>query len=319
MRSLPPLAAVRVFEAAARHENFTAAAAELAMTQAAVSYQVGLLEKRLGVRLFAREGKRVVLSDPGRRLAEKLTGAFDAMDGAFAALRADDEATLTVSTTVVFANAWFAWRLGAFHMAHPQVAVRLVAVDGLTDFSRGEADVAVRAGRGGWSDLVCEHLFDADVTPMCSPAFLAAHGGSIAPQDLLTLPLIASDGAWWPQWPQWFEAAGVDMPPGGLRPGLKMDSQAHCGNAAIAGQGVALLTPFFWRNDVADGKLVQLFGKTASADLGYYLVYPPHRRAARKIRAFRDWLIAEIALDREAMARGGPQRGAALARGLNLP
>lgn len=319
MRSLPPLSAVRVFEAAARHENFTAAAAELAMTQAAVSYQVGLLEKRLGVLLFTREGKRVALSDAGRRLAEKLTGAFDAMDAAFAGLRADDDATLTVSTTVVFANAWFAWRLGAFHMAHPQVAVRLVAIDGLSDFARGEADVAVRAGRGGWPDLVCEHLFDADITPMCSPAFLAAHGGAVTPRDLLTLPLIASDGAWWPQWPQWFEAAGVEAPAAGLRPGLKMDSQAHCGNAAIAGQGVALLTPFFWRNDMADGKLVQLFGTAASADLGYYLVYPPHRRAAPKIRAFRDWLTAEIALDREAMARGGPQRGAALARGLNLP
>ena len=149
MRSLPPLAAVRVFEAAARRENFTAAAAELAMTQAAISYQVGLLEKRLGVLLFVREGKRVSLSDAGRRLAESLTGAFDTMDAAFAALRAADDATLTVSTTVVFANAWFAWRLGAFHMAHPEMAVRLVAVDGLSDFSRGEVDVAVRAGDGG--------------------------------------------------------------------------------------------------------------------------------------------------------------------------
>ena len=319
MRSLPPLSAVRVFEAAARHENFTAAAGELAMTQAAVSYQVALLEKRLGVLLFAREGKRVVLSDAGRRLAEKLSGAFDALDAAFAGWRADDDATLTVSTTVVFANAWFAWRLGAFHMAHPQVAVRLIAVDALSDFSRGEVDVAVRAGHGGWPDVTAERLFDAEVTPMCSPAFLAAHGGVLGAQDLLGLPLISSEGTWWPQWPQWFEAAGVALPPGGLRPSLKMDSQAHCGNAAIAGQGVALLTPFFWRNDMADGKLVQLSATTASADLGYYLVYPPHRRSAPKIKAFRDWLVAEIALDREAMARGGPQRGAAMARGLNLP
>ena len=315
MRSLPPLAAVRVFEAAARRENFTAAAAELAMTQAAISYQVGLLEKRLGVLLFVREGKRVSLSDAGRRLAESLTGAFDTMDAAFAALRAADDATLTVSTTVVFANAWFAWRLGAFHMAHPEMAVRLVAVDGLSDFSRGEVDVAVRAGDGGWEGLVAERLFDADVTPMCSPAFLAAHGGFIAPHDLLRLPLIASDDRWWPQW---LAAAGVDTPPGGLRPAMRMDSQAHGGNAAIAGQGVAMLTPFFWRNDVADGKLVRLFEGAAPEELGYYLVYPPHRRMAPKIKAFRAWLIEEIELDKAAMA-AGRARGAHQASGLNLP
>jgi LysR family glycine cleavage system transcriptional activator len=306
MRSLPPLSAVRVFEAAARHENFTAAAAELAMTQAAVSYQVNLLEKRLGVLLFNREGKRVALSDAGRRLAEKLVVAFDGMDAAFAALRHDDEATLTVSTTVVFANAWFAWRLGGFHMAHPRLAVRMMAVDAMSDFSRGEVDVAVRAGNGDWPGLVAEHLFDADVTPMCSPAFLAAHGGAIAAQDMLRLPLISSDDRWWPQW---LKAAGVALPPEGFRAGLKMDSQAHGGNAAIAGQGVAMLTPFFWRNDVADGKLVQLFDKLTPADLGYYLVYPPHRRNVAKIKAFRGWLLDEIAQDMAANAQGTP-RGA---------
>jgi LysR family glycine cleavage system transcriptional activator len=307
MRSLPPLSAVRVFEAAARHENFTAAAAELAMTQAAVSYQVNLLEKRLGVLLFNREGKRVALSEPGRRLSAQLSGAFDAMDAAFASLRNDDDATLTVSTTVVFANAWFAWRLGAFHMANPRVAVRMIAVDSLSDFSRGDADVAVRTGEGNWPGLTAEHLFDADVTPMCSPAFLAAHGGAIAAADLLRLPLISSDDRWWPRW---LQGAGVAIPPDGFRAGLKMDSQAHSGNAAIAGQGVAMLTPFFWRNDVADGKLVRLFGEASAADMGYYLVYPPHRRAAPKIKAFRDWLLAELALDKAADAIGRP-RGAA--------
>jgi len=108
MPSLPPLSAVRVFEAAARHENFTAAAAELSVTQAAVSYQISLLEKRLGVLLFHRQGKRVLLSDVGRQLAGKITGAFAVMESAFDALRKDDAAMLTISTTVTFANAWFA-------------------------------------------------------------------------------------------------------------------------------------------------------------------------------------------------------------------
>jgi LysR family glycine cleavage system transcriptional activator len=299
MRSLPPLAAVRVFEAAARHENFTAAAGELAMSQAAVSYQVGSLEKRLGVLLFTREGKRVALSDVGRRLAAQLTGAFDSMDAAFASLRNDDEATLTVSTTVVFANAWFAWNLGSFQMANPAVAVRLNAVDAIVDFSRGDVDLAVRAGVGDWKDVTAEFLFDMDVTPMCSPAYLEAQGGTLAPADLLRLPLIGSDETWWPKW---LAQAGASVSPG-MRPGMLLDSQAHAGNAAIAGQGVAMLTPFFWRNDIADGKLVRPFALEAKTGLAYWLVYPPHRRNAPKVRAFREWLLPRIARDLTTLAR----------------
>ena len=299
MRSLPPLAAVRVFEAAARHENFTAAAGELAMTQAAVSYQVASLEKRLSVLLFNREGKRVALSDVGRRLSAQLTGAFDSMDAAFAALRNDDEATLTVSTTVVFANAWFAWNLGSFQAANPAVAVRLNAVDAVVDFSRGDVDLAVRAGVGDWSGVTAEFLFDLDVTPMCSPAFLAAQGGTLTPADLLRLPLIGSEDLWWPQWLAEAGVAGAS----GMRPGMRLDSQAHAGNAAIAGQGVAMLTPFFWRHDIAEGRLVRPFGLEAKTGLSYWLVYPPHRRNAPKVRAFRDWLLARMAGDLAALAR----------------
>ena len=114
----------RVFEAAARHENFTAAANELGMTQAAVSYQIKVLEERLGVPLFRREKSRVVLTDAGRKAAPQMTRAFDALDAAFGAIRAEDEAVLTVSTSNTFANTWLAWRLGSFQMAHPEMAVR---------------------------------------------------------------------------------------------------------------------------------------------------------------------------------------------------
>jgi LysR family glycine cleavage system transcriptional activator len=299
MRSLPPLAAVRVFEAAARHENFTAAAGELAMTQAAVSYQVNQLEKRLGVLLFNREGKRVVLSDVGRRLAGKLSSAFDAMDAAFIALRGDDQAMLTISTTNTFANAWFAWRLGSFQMGHPEMGVRLYATDAIVDFARDEVDIAVRLGKGGWPGVVSELLFEADVSPMCSPGFLAAHGGALAPADLLHLPRISSQD---PLWPTWLRAAGVDLSDGPSRPGVQLDSQAHEGNAAIAGQGIALLTPFFWRNDMAEQRLVRLFDHVSNHGYGYWLVYPEHRRNVPKIRAFRDWLLAEVAKDQAALA-----------------
>ncbi len=289
------MAAVRVFEAAARHENFTAAAAELAMTQAAVSYQVKLLEERLGVRLFQRERGRVALSEPGQRIATRLAKAFDDIDAAFASLRADDESLLTISTSNTFANAWLVWRLGSFQLANQKMGVRLLTNDALTDFAREEIDVAVRSGRGGWPGLHAEKLIEVDFTPMCSPAFRAAHGGTIRPEDLPRLPQIGSDDPWWSIW---LREAGVEAPEIATRPALRLDSQAHQGNAAIAGQGVAMLTPFFWRNDMAGGRLVQLFDTMATRGYGYWLVYPEHRHAVPKIRRFRDWLLAEVERER---------------------
>jgi LysR family transcriptional regulator, glycine cleavage system transcriptional activator len=148
MRRLPPLAALRAFEAAGRNENFTNAAAELGMTQAAVSYQVRVLEERLNAPLFVREKGRVRLSSLGARLLPALTNAFDTIETAFATHKQDDEGLLTVTTTYTFANTWLAWRLGAFQMEHPDLAVRMTTSNALVDLRSGEADVAVRAGPG---------------------------------------------------------------------------------------------------------------------------------------------------------------------------
>ena len=294
MRHIPPLSAVRVFEAAARHENFTTAAAELGMTQAAVSYQVKLLEERLGVPLFRREKKRVVLTDAGRRAIPQVTRAFDALDSAFAGIRSEDAALLTISTTNTFANTWLAWRLGGFHMAQPDLAVRMLTSETIVDFASDEVDLAIRAGRGGWEGLVEEKLFQIDFTPMCSPGFLAKHGGSIAPADLLRLPMISPQDPWWP-W--WLREAGITVEDGPPRPGIRLDSQAHEGNAVIAGQGVAMLTPYFWRNDIRDGRIVRLFDQVSTRGYGYWLVYPEHRRRVPKIARFREWLLTELAKD----------------------
>ena len=293
MRRLPPLAAVRVFEAAARHENFTAAANELGMTQAAVSYQIKLLEERLGAPLFRREKRRVVLTDAGRKAAPPITRAFDAIDAAFGAIRAEDEAVLTVSTSNTFANTWLAWRLGSFQMNHPEMAVRLLTSDALADFVSDDVDVAIRAGLGGWTELHEELLVCIDFTPMCSPGFLRRHG-PFAPEDLLRVPQISPHDPWWPFW---LREAGVEVLDGPPRVGVRLDSQAHEGHAAIAGQGMALLTPFFWRNDLAEGRLVRPFDQVSTRGYAYWLCYPEARRGVTKIRRFREWLLAELARD----------------------
>jgi LysR family transcriptional regulator, glycine cleavage system transcriptional activator len=291
MRNLPPLAAVRVFETAARHENFTAAAQELGMTQAAVSHQIRQIEDHLGQQLFRRERQRVVLTDAARRAAVAIGQGLDTIEAAFAELRSDDEGTLTISTTPTFANTWLAWRVGRFQMRYPEIAVRLLMQEGLADFAGDGVDVAIRSGHGPWPGVEAHRLIVQDFTPMCSPAFLAAQGGSLTPADLLRLPLISPHD---PSWSCWLRDAGLAQGGDAPLPGVRMDSQANEGHAAMAGQGVAMLTPFFWRQDMADKRLVQLFPQVSTEGMAYWIVYPEHRRRTGKIRRFRDWLLSEI-------------------------
>ena len=228
MRRLPPMAAIRAFEAAARAENFTAAAAELGMTQAAVSYQVKSLEERLGAPLFVRERGRVRLTPLGARLLPSLSGAFDSIEAAFATHREEDDSLLTITTTHTFANTWLAWRLGAFQIAHPELAVRMTTSNELVDLRSGEADVAIRAGRGDWEGLEHHELFKSSFTPMASPECLAeieaGLGRKLEPSDLPTQHLINPSDDWWMQW---FADNGVPTDDGIFRrPGVRLDSQA---------------------------------------------------------------------------------------------
>ena len=297
MRRLPPLAAVRAFEAAARAENFTAAAAELGMTQAAVSYQVKSLEDRLGAPLFTRERGRVRLTPLGSRLLPSLTQAFDTIEAAFASHRAEDESLLTITTTQTFANTGRAWRLGEFQAAHNDLAVRLTTGLDIVDLRSGEADVAIRAGDGRWEGLHVEQLMPINFTPMAAPSFLAKVerelGRPVRPADLLHLPKITPTDEWWDEW---FKDAGVE-PDGSSKPsgGLRLDSQANEGQAAMGGQGFVLLTPAFWQGDIAVGRLVQPFDQASTRGYAYWLVYPPERRLVPKIKRFREWLLAQFA------------------------
>lgn len=291
MRSLPPLNAVRVFEAAARHENFTLAAGELGMTQAAVSHQIKVLEDRLGQKLFRRERQRVILTEVGRRAAVGAGRGLDEIEAAFAEIRADDEGTLTVSTTVTFANTWLAWHVGGFQLQHPEVAVRLSASNEIVDFINDGVDIAIRLGEGGWPGLAAHRVLGQDFTPMCSPGFLRARGGRIEPRDLPRLPLISPHD---PSWAKWFEDAGLADLAEEPRAGVRLDSQANEGHAAMAGQGVAMLTPFLWRNDVADGRLVRLFPQVSTFGAAYWVVYPEHRARVPKIRRFREWVMDQL-------------------------
>jgi LysR family glycine cleavage system transcriptional activator len=310
------LAAIRAFEAAARTENFTAAAAELGMTQAAVSYQVKSLEERLGAPLFVREKGRARLTPLGARLAPALSGAFDAIEAAFASHREEDGSLLTITTTHTFANTWLAWRLGAFQMDHPDLAVRMTTSNELVDLRGGDADVAVRAGSGEWEGLDQHRLFESSSTPMASPEYLAGIerglGRKLEPRDMPRLNLINPSDDWWQQW---FADNGVPADESVLRrPGVRLENQANEGHAAMAGQGFALLTPLLWKGDVAAAHLCMPFPDRISArGWAYWLVYPRERRMVPKVKRFREWLIAEVEAALAQLAAGNEPSNAELA------
>lgn len=289
---LPPLSAIRVFEATARHLSFTRAAEELGMTQAAVSYQIKLLEERLGAPLFLRRPRGIVLTEAGQRLAPRTSEAFDILRDAYGRFSEAEPATLIVNTMHTFASQWLAPRLGTFQLAHPEIAVRLETTSRVVDFAREEVDVVVRAGKGQWPGLVAHELLAVRFTPMLSPRLAASVGGIREPKDILKLTLVDPRDPWWISW---FNANGLPLEALERQESPSLSMQALDAEVAMAGLGVALLTPAYYRRELAEGKLIQPFEQVLDEGNSYWLAYPESRRNVPKIRAFRDWIVAEAA------------------------
>lgn len=289
---LPPLQAIRAFEAAARHASFTKAADELGMTQAAVSYQIKVLEERIGTPLFLRKPRQVALTETGQRLAPAITEAFALIGDAYAAARGGADGLLCISTVQTFASNWLARHLGSFQIAHPALAVRLDTSSHLVDFAREAVDVGIRSGGGNWPGLATHLLFRADFTPMLSPKLADSIGGVKTPADLLRLPILDPEDAWWKAW---FVAAGLPADELARRTGSSMGSQASLGSAAMAGHGVAILTRALFAAELGDGRLIQPFDISGDDGHAYFLVYPESRRNVPKIKAFREWILDEVA------------------------
>jgi LysR family transcriptional regulator, glycine cleavage system transcriptional activator len=313
-RRLPPLKALPDFEAAARHLSFTKAADELHVTHGAVSRQVKSLEEHLGVRLFRRLNRTLLLTDEGqayvavvRELLERLAEATDRIK------RRDERGGLTVSTMGSFAIKWLVPRLGRFRVAHPEIDVRLQANDALVDFTRDDVDIAIRYGRGQYPGLKAERLMTEDFVPVCSPALLKGPHSLRAPEDLRHVardlnrfPLLHEEGTQI-DWRMWLMAAGVE----GVDPtrGPIYSHSSMVVQAAINGEGVALGRTALIADDLAAGRLVKPFDLALATEWAYYLVYPPRALARRKVAAFRDWLLAEAARDRGA-EKAAPTRAA---------
>ncbi|MGD9477591.1 LysR substrate-binding domain-containing protein [Shinella sp. G-2] len=286
-----PLNALRVFEAAARHASFTRAGDELGMTQTAVSYQIKLLEETLGETLFLRQPRQVVLTEAGERLAPKVAEGLAKLAEAVSDLRGATDQKLHIHSTPTFALQWLSRTIGDFQLKHPNIAVRLSTSQDVIDFAREEADVAIRWGKGNWPGLTCHRVMRMDFAPMLSPALAASIGGLREPADLLKLPIISARDIWWRTW---FAAAGVDNPDLDRFPPNELGTQTIDAQIAMAGQGVAILSPGHFRQEVALGQLYQPFPLTCNDGRDYWLAYPENRQNIQKIRAFRDWILATL-------------------------
>ena len=291
MNALPPLTAVRAFEAVARHLSFTRAAAELGMSQAAVSYQIRILEERVGTPLFLRRPRQIALSETGARLAPEITRAFDMLRASFAETGERAEGMLSLTVTNTFATGWLASQIGQFQLGHPDIAVKIDTSNVLVDFTQEEFDAGIRATGHIPPGLIGHPLAKVEFAPMLHPSLIARYDIR-QPADLLRVPQISPEDPWVPAW---LEMAGVPAAAAPQKPFIGLGSQYLESRAAIAGSGVAMLTPLFYADEVAAGLLVQPFDLVGWVGHHYYFVYPESRRNWTKIRAFRDWIIAATA------------------------
>ncbi|UEP30933.1 choline sulfate utilization transcriptional regulator [Burkholderia sp. B21-007] len=290
--ALPSMQALRAFESAARLQSFTAAARELGSTQPAVSQQVFQLEAELGVPLFERSPRGVTLTSDGQCLYEAVRVSLDTLRGATATLRARREhGALTIVTDFGFATYWLMPRLAGLKRVMPDVDVRVVTSQDY-DAQRDHADIAILFGDGHWPSCTAARLFPESVTPVCSPAFRAAHPDVARPDHLHALPLLHVQPARperWLSWAGWFDAHGLDAPAAAR--GVTFNSYALVIHAALLGEGVALGWSPLVDELVASGQLVKLVDAPVVTSRGYFLVRPPQRPEPDATHVFRRWLL----------------------------
>ena len=291
LRRLPPLNAVRAFEAVARNGSVTRAAHELSVTQGAVSRHVRTLEQWLGARLFVRTQRGVTLTTQGTAYFRALRGALDQIDHATRQLQqSPDESLLRLKLPPTFAIRWLIPRLARFHALHPRIDVQITTSHERADFDREDIDACIHSEREppqgpGFRRLVGEVLL-----PVCSPRLLARGAALAAPADLARHVLLCSLNR--PDdWPVWLDAAGVPQIDG--TSGLKFENAALAYQAAIDELGVMIAQRALVQDDIAAGRLVAPIPLPLRTPGGYYLAYPPYRPPTARVAAFEEWIVRE--------------------------
>jgi len=304
---LPPMQALRAFEAAARERSLTRAAETLNVTHGAISHQIKALESDLGVRLVERSGRGIRLTDEGERFASRVRAAFAELTTAVHEITARaNPRSLRVSVVPSFAARWLLPRIRNFLAAYPDVDLDVRSNIINIDFQRDDSDIAIRYGHGNWPGVTAEHLLDDWFFPVCSPNI--ANGVPARPEDLANYTLLRLEDE---PWKPWFEAAGLDWPEPTRGP--IFNDSGNGLQAAAAGHGIALARTTLLAHDVRNGILVRLFDIVAPAPKKFWLVYPPRTANTPKLALFRQWLHDEIEADRRSDAETTRHHDARLA------
>jgi LysR family transcriptional regulator, glycine cleavage system transcriptional activator len=289
-RTLPPLNALRAFEAAARHLSFTAAASELNVTQAAISHQIKALEERLGLKLFRRVGRGLLLSDAAQAYLTEIGAAFDRIAGATQRLHQHDAAGVLSATVLPsFAAKWLLPRLGRFRAAHPEIDLRISSSVEQVDLAREDFDIALRAGSGVYPGMRADLILTENFFPVCSPALLSGPRPLRVPADLRAHTLLHDEPR--DLWQLWLKMVGIADIDATRGPGFSDSGMVI--QAAIEGQGIAIAKGTLAGDDLKAGRLVRPFDQSLPANYSYWLVCPEASAERPKIVAFRDWLLAE--------------------------
>jgi LysR family transcriptional regulator, glycine cleavage system transcriptional activator len=289
LHRLPNLLALRAFETAARHQNFSRAADEIHVTHGAVSHQVRALEQDLGVVLFTRNGKRLTITPHGARFAQAVRNALQDIANATQTLREETrQKRLTVSAIPSFASRWLAPRLGRFIDLNPDTELVLQSSGQLQDLVRDGVDVGIRFGQGQYPGLMVERLMGDSYYPVASPAYNQGRLPT-SPKQLKPAQLLRSDEPWLP----WFQAVGLKLaePSGGVR----FQDLSMLMRSAMGGDGIALVRHVVATQEIASGELVRLFNVAVKSPWDYYLACPPDALHKPQVLAFRQWLLEEVA------------------------
>ncbi|WP_415921546.1 transcriptional regulator GcvA [Tateyamaria sp. SN6-1] len=290
---LPPLTALRAFDAAARHMSFAKAAEELHVTPAALSFQIKSLEEHLGTQVFRRLNRAVELTDAGKALAPGVADGFRILAGAWrAAEKVTDNHTLTVTAGPAFTAKWLAPRLYEFAQTHPDVELRFAASLKMMDLARDGIDVAIRFGRGLEDDHYVLPLAEEWVCPVMTPDMATRY---TTPQSLRDAPLIFDDSIRFlnppMDWGAWFKVMGIDHAP---THGPRFSQADHAVDAALAGVGVVLARRALVVKDLADGRLVAPFPTALKTGARFRFLCAKGAETRPHIAAFRDWIVSEI-------------------------
>ena len=298
-RRLPSVTALVAFEAAGRHRNFSRAAEELHVSQAAVSRQIRKLEDRLGLELFERLHRSVALTPAGERLHQAVGFGFDHIADAVTHIQQmNDDRHVGVAANNAVAFYWLRPRVTAFQQEHPEIRLAVFAHDADPALDGEDIDIAIRYGDGHWPDADAAILFEEALFPVCSPAYAREHPLE-RPEHLLDSALLYMEpqGPDWVTWSEWLRASGVD-PGNRLPPGVMFNSYPVLLQAAVEGQGVAMGTDHLVDNLLEEGTLVRpLAGDDYRTGRGYYLALPAGSEPSADTLAFRDWLRRRVRTD----------------------